>query len=248
MGYKWVRVEGSDGDADYKVTSGDEKYYVSNASGDSVGSASSLEDAISVIKSRYKGNVWNVDIGPEQTGGCFPSSTLILTSTGWRQISSIDAGDQVISFNQGDSAPCISTVTQRLDHSKAILWEIHTTANSEPFRCTAIHAYLTTRGWVQARQLRTGDELLGLNLQGTFRAKVTDVTESNKFEVVHNLYTTGAHNFIADGFVVHNFSYFRDLRTLWHRVFIDSKWKANIRGNKPAVVRSPLLTAAVIEN
>jgi len=248
MSYKWITIKGSDGERSYKISAGNDKHYVYDGSGNSLGSASSQEDAISIIKSKYGSNVWSVDIGDPRDDGCFPSSTLILTPSGSRRIAEINVGDQVIAFNKGKATPCISTVTQRLDHSNAMLWEIHTSAKSEPLRCTAIHAYLTPRGWVQACQLRMGDELLGFNFQGTFRAKVTEVTESNKFEVVHNLYTTGEHNFIADSFVAHNFSYFRVLRTLWHRVFIDPKWKANIRGHKPEFVRSSVLTRAAIEN
>jgi hypothetical protein len=40
-------------------------------------------------------------------------------------------------------------------------------------------------------------------------------------EPVYNIHTTGEHNFIADGVVAHNFTEFRRLRTLFHRLFID---------------------------
>ena len=241
MSYKWVTVKGSDGERSFKISASGDKHYVYNGSGDSLGTASSLEDAISIIKSKYGSNVWTVDIGGEQTG-CFPSSTLILTPGGCRPISNIDAGDQVISFKRDELAPCVSIVTQRLDHSKAILWEIHTTAKSEPIRCTAIHAYLTARGWLQASQLRVGDELLGLNLDGNFRAEVTDVMATDNFELVHNLHTTGEHNFIAEGFVVHNFSCFREIRTSWHRIFIDPRWSEQTGGQEQGFAKSPVST------
>lgn len=234
MSYKWVTVKGSDGERSYKISGGNDKHYVSNGSGDSIGTASSQEDAISLIKSQYGSKVWSIDIGHEQSDSCFPASTLILTPNGMRKISTMQAGDQVISFAQDRLTPRVSTVTKRLDHAKTVIWEIGTTYRSTPIRCTAIHAYLTNRGWVQARHLCIGDELIGASAHGKAPHRVTKISEGASLELVYNLHTSSDHTFVADGFVVHNFSHFRMLRTVWHQLFVDPFAIDNLRAHEPA--------------
>ncbi len=58
-------------------------------------------------------------------------------------------------------------------------------------------------------------------MKGDVRS-VAKIVLTNTYEPVFNLYTEGEHTFIADGSVVHNFSYFRTLRTVFHQLFIDS--------------------------
>jgi len=228
MSFKWVTVKGSDGQRSYKVSAGGDKHYVYDGSGSSLGSASSLEDAISIIKSKYGSKVWSVEIGTEQSG-CFPASALILTPSGPRSIASIQPGEVVTSYKKDTSTTCLAIVTARLDHSPSVIWQIQTADQATPLRSTAIHAYLTSRGWIQACQLLPGDELLGAGPSGQHTTTVTTVTETNTMETVHNLITTGEHNFIADGFVVHNFTYLRVPRTWWHRVFIDPMWDRELQ-------------------
>jgi hypothetical protein len=50
---------------------------------------------------------------------------------------------------------------------------------------------------------------------------VTEVVATERRESVHNLHTVGEHTFVVSGFVAHNFTRFRALRTWWHRLFID---------------------------
>jgi hypothetical protein len=233
MSYKWVTVKGNDGERSYKISEYSDKHYVYSASGDSLGTASSQEDALSIIKSNYGSRVWSVDIGTEQSSSCFPASTLIHTPIGLRKISTINVGEYVTSFAQGRATPCVSTVTRRLEHAKAPIWEIGTSCRSTPIRCTAIHAYLTSRGWIQARQLRIGDELIGILDYGKVPCKVTTISESTSFELVYNLHTAGDHTFVADGFIVHNFSHFRVVRTLWHQLFIDPWVRSELRSRLP---------------
>ena len=221
MSYKWVTAEGSAGKRSYKVSQGNGKHYVSDYSGNSLGSCSSMEDAISILKSDYGGKVWSVEIGDETTTSCFPGSTLILGPGGWRALSEIDAGDLVISHQCGKQLPAVRPVTRKLRHAATVLWNLSVNTQKPPVLCTPNHAFLTGRGWIRARYLREGDELAGRNVRGPYKAKVLSISESERVEPVYNLYTAGEHNFVAGGFVVHNFSYCRSLRTLGHRLFVD---------------------------
>ncbi len=217
MGYKWVTVNEK---RSYQLSEYDGTHYVRDGSGNSIGSASSKEDAISIIKSHYGDEVWKVEIGGE-VPSCFPASTRVLTPGGWQYISAICAGDKVISFNSSSLTPSVQTVTRRLDHGIAPLWELRTTVGASPTKSTANHSYLTTRGWTQLQHLVAGDELVGLNSEGRIKSKVISTSETPLFEPVFNLHTTGEHNFIADGYIVHNFTRLRLLRVLWHSMFVD---------------------------
>lgn len=217
MSYKWVTINEK---RSYQLSEYDGTHYVRDGSGSSIGSASSKEDAISIIKSHYGDGVWKVEIGAEQSG-CFPGSTRVLTPDGWRYISAMCAGEQIVSFQCSSLMPSVQTVTKRLDHGIARLWELKTTVGSAPTKSTANHSYLTTRGWAQLQHLKAGDELVGLNSNGRVKSTVISTSETSQFEPVFNLHTTGEHNFIADGYIVHNFTRLRQLRVLWHSMFID---------------------------
>lgn len=76
--------------------------------------------------------------------------------------------------------------------------------------CTPDHRiYTTNRGWVEAYNLQHGDKIKGLNRQTT-RHKlgnnwfVYEVRELDYTEDVYDMTVEDTHNFIANGFVVHN--------------------------------------------
>jgi hypothetical protein len=220
MGYKWITVEGSDGKTSFKVSGGGDEFWIYDGSDNSIGRTRSMEDAITLIKATYGKKVWNVDIGSEQSG-CFPASTLILTPAGWKRIGRIQRGDEILSLDRNLGRLKACKVTRRLDHHRSLIWEVHTSCHAKPVLSTAIHPFLSTRGWIQASLIEAGDDLIGIQTTNSCRARVVAVVKTNRLEPVHNLYTTGEHNFIADGFVVHNFAYFRAIRTLWHRLAVD---------------------------
>lgn len=151
---------------------------------------------------------------------CFPSSTPVLTPGGWVKIGDLQTGDSVVSYHEETGQTRIRRVTKRLDHQLAQIWEVGIQGTSDVIPTTACHPFLTRRGWILASRLRAGDELITLN--GSER--VNSVRKTDRFEAVHNIFTTVEHTFIVQGHVVvHNFAYFRTLRSWWHRLFID--WK-----------------------
>ncbi len=154
------------------------------------------------------------------TTNCFPSWTRVLTPSGWARIADLEAGDLVLSFRRqtGRMRTCI--VTKRLDHLPAQLWVVGTHGTSQIVTTTEFHPFLTRRGWVLTNRLRFDDELV--TLEG--HRRITLVRKTEKYDVVHNIHTSGEHTFIVEGgVVVHNFAYFRALRSLWHRAFLDPK-------------------------
>jgi hypothetical protein len=225
MGYKWVTVEGSDGKRSFKVSEGSGVFWVYSGSGNSIGKTRSMEDALSLVKSNYSGKVWKVEIG-EESSGCFPGSVLVLTPSGGKRIADMRPGDALLSWCAATDTLRPRLVTKRLDHRASRIWEIRTTGARAPMPCTAIHPFLTARGWVRARDLSAGDELASIRGSGPMARTVIAVSRTERFEPVHNLYSEGEHNFIADGFVAHNFAYFRGLRSLWSDALErDAPWR-----------------------
>lgn len=76
--------------------------------------------------------------------------------------------------------------------------------------CTPNHRiYTTNRGWVEACNLQHGDKIKGLNRQTTGHKLgnnwfVYEVRELDYTEDVYDITVEDTHNFIANGFVVHN--------------------------------------------
>ncbi len=225
MGHKWITVTGDSGKTSFKVSQGSDRIYVYNGSGNSIGETRTMEDAISLIKATYGKKVWSVDIG-EDIASCFSGSTPVLTPTGWRQISNLQPGDFVLSLSLPSLTLKIETVTRRQDHPIAQIWEVHMADTSTPISTTSQHPFLTQEGWVSASQLKPGQILIDMGLCSEMDQRVQTVIKTERFEPVHNLITTGSHNYVVRGFVVHNFVFCRGIRTLLNQIFIDPRWRS----------------------
>ena len=66
--------------------------------------------------------------------------------------------------------------------------------------------------------IKEGDRFIQVNSKTRVVARVQ---LTGKIEPVFNIYTEGEHNFIADSCIAHNFTEFRNLRTILHKVFLD---------------------------
>jgi intein/homing endonuclease len=150
------------------------------------------------------------------TGGntsCFLGSTPILTPEGWRPISDLKKGDRIISYDKPTGTTAIRHIKEQRRHKSAKIWEVFLTQCNEPICTTRIHSFLTNSGWKRASQLKSGDILATV---GGSTGVVSSIVETDRFEPVFNLITEGEHTFVAQGCVVHNFTYFRTLRVWWH--------------------------------
>ena len=157
-----------------------------------------------------------------KNGTCLPLSALVLTPTGWLPIDSMNAGDLIISFSQTLMCVVVRPITKRIDFPSDRLWEIRTEQHHEPLRATGSHTFLCQDEWKRVNELTEGDLLLRVIEGKQVEVKVLSVTQTNTFEPVCNLHTASDHNFIVGGgFIAHNFSYFRSLRSFWQRLFCD---------------------------
>lgn len=179
-------------------------------------------------------------LGPKQTrtdyrptqpasGGteCFPAHTRVLTPTGWRAISTIKAGDAVLSRPADSTALVSRKVTAVKQHGASELLAIRTSLGNDALLVTRVHSLLTAGGvWRRAEQLQVGDQLVVPGDGQERTIQVTSIMPGGTAPAVFNLHTAVDHNFIvehgnAGGVLAHNFSYMRTLRVLMHRALFD---------------------------
>jgi hypothetical protein len=147
-------------------------------------------------------------------GSCFAPWTRVLTVAGDREVQDIQAGELIVSYDPASGRLAARTVSRRHDHAEGRLWHIVTCRDPRPIAVTRWHSFLTHRGWVWAWRLRAGEELVS----GTGRPSVVrSVIRTAHVSPVYNLTTQREHTFIADGFVVHNYSFFRRTRSWMDR-------------------------------
>lgn len=151
---------------------------------------------------------------------CFVGSTPILTPDGWQPISNLKQGDQVISYDKSAGTTTTRHIQMRRDHKPTIIWEVYFTQRKEPICTTKSHSFLTNRGWKRTSQLRSGDILTTV---GGEQAVVASIAATNRAEPVFNLITEGECTFVVQGCVVHNFTYFRNVRVWWHKYLLSGR-------------------------
>lgn len=147
-------------------------------------------------------------------GTCFPGETCIATPRGPRPISELRAGDEVLSRDPSGRVSSVR-VRRHLMHPPALLWEVCVAGRNEPILATRSHSFRTTHGWRRASTLGAGDVLVG---QDGSPFIVTAVRASERVDHVYNIHVEGDGSFVADGCVVHSFTYFRALRVWWQRL------------------------------
>lgn len=157
---------------------------------------------------------------------CFPHDQLIDTNIGKIKIG------KVIDLFNNNKAPLINTYNENtgIFEYKSITnaWNrgkrkvIQVQLNNRKIKCTPNHPFLTTKGWVKAKDLVPGNIVLTSsitdNVAGTI--SVTSVTLLNKEVDVYDIEVKDNHNFIAcfarnvknnTGVIVHNCQDMTDL-------------------------------------
>ena len=171
-----------------------------------------------------------------QGSSCFPATALVATPLGERLIASFRVGDTVLSWSPRTGRLVEQLVTRVLVHAPCDLWRVRIHGGCD-VTTTPNHRFLTSRGWVRADRLRPGDTLVRPN--GDARAvPVLAIKAGARHEAAYNLFTTGEHSFVVDGFVAHNFTDLRALRTWWHRLVID-RWPSVRRAIWPEFADGP---------
>ena len=153
-------------------------------------------------------------LGPKKyKPGCFTSETKIMIPVGMSRISDINSGDLVISLSPQGNAFSIERVISRLDVGEREIFQVHTECGAQ-VEVTESHSFLTDTGWAQCKDLRPGTIVNIANGGLVARTVVADIARTHRTAPVHNLHTTGSHTFVADSFVVHNYSYFPQIRSI----------------------------------
>lgn len=151
-------------------------------------------------------------------GSCFPAGTQVLTPTGYREIEAFKPGDLIETLDNGTRT--IQTVTKRLKFSASQLIELGI-ENDGTLKSTYWHSLSTQRGWVPAGKMRVGDQVHCIRDGKCLKLEVKQITTSKTSCEVFNLVTTGPHTYVVEGIVVHNFTFFRTIRTILHQLLLD---------------------------
>lgn len=133
--------------------------------------------------------------GPCQMAGCFPEGALVTTPSGLTPIELLEVGDFVVSLDEdGNQSKAVVTDTHR---SVSLRYYII----NDGIRVTGQHPFLIGDNWVNAEDLRVGDELVN----GNGGAILIHSIEVIDFGVrVYNISVSGTHTFFVDGALVHN--------------------------------------------
>ncbi|MEU9097259.1 polymorphic toxin type 27 domain-containing protein [Streptomyces sp. NPDC048361] len=95
---------------------------------------------------------------------CFPAGTMIVTDAGRKSIEKVQVGDRVWSVDPASGRKSVQRVLKLFSHSVSQLVEIHTASGK--VSATAEHRFwVQKKGWVQARDLRPGDDLKTRNAE-----------------------------------------------------------------------------------
>lgn len=132
-------------------------------------------------------------------GGCFLAGTEIETPTGVRNIEDLQAGDEVISYNEQ---------TKSQETSK--IGKIDVLERDEYFiingivKATAEHPFYTTQGQVKVKDLKVGLKLVGRYDKEIEIYQIERVPVMPKVKVYNLLNVLPNNNYYAQRFLVHN--------------------------------------------
>jgi RHS repeat-associated protein len=144
----------------------------------------------------------STDLTACEKGQCFVKGTLIATENGLLPIEDIKPGDKVWSFNQKTAQNELHQVVKlfRNETESLVLIQLP----NETIRATPEHPFrVDKRGWVLAKDLRAGDNLL--NLAGN-QVKITRVELIVQKDHVYNFEVSEAHTYYVSNekVLVHN--------------------------------------------
>jgi hypothetical protein len=136
----------------------------------------------------------------DSPGGCFIAGTLVVMADGSMQsIEDLRVGDVVKSYDETTQ----TVTTKPVQNLYARIVKATTRINGT-LRVTERHRFMTTRGWVAAKNLRVGDEVL--SVEG--RIPITSVESVEERVPVHNFTVQDTHTYyVTDGgrtYLVHN--------------------------------------------
>lgn len=152
--------------------------------------------------------------GGSAGGSCFAGDTPIMTPKGWVNISDFKKDDDVISVSNDGHKLAARKVHKLKRAGVGRIWNL-STLDKIQVQTTPWHSFKTQYGWKFAWQIKSGDSVVIVDKNGIL--SISEIAHSRKAELrteVFNLITSHEHNFVAAGFVAHNYSIARRLRSL----------------------------------
>jgi len=135
---------------------------------------------------------------------CFPAGTKINLENGdTKNIEDIVEGDSLVSFDTHNRKFTVGRVGKLNKSTQTGLIHIKTVAGEE-LKSTLGHKIYSQKGWVFAKDLKVGDELI--NASGAVSIIDTIDIIDGEFEVYHILNVGSDHTYFANNILVHNLS------------------------------------------
>lgn len=152
------------------------------------------------------GFMWGA-IGGALTGGfkstaCFSSDTLVKTDEGYKQISEIEVGDNVYSYNEAAQLYEYKPVSHISKKTASDIVKV--TVGENIITTTSTHPFYTQDGWTEASKLT--EESVLLTNDGYVKPSSVEVITADDEIWVHNLTVAYNHTYTVstDDVVVHN--------------------------------------------
>ena len=128
---------------------------------------------------------------------CFVAGTMVETPDGKKAIENIKTGDIVKTFNTETSKVETSIVTETFTHPN----NSNRLIINDKINTTLEHPFYINGVWVDAGDLKVGDELLHVN--GS-KHKITSIATDTTNQTVYNFEVEGTHTYFVEGYLVHN--------------------------------------------
>lgn len=195
----------------------------------------------------------NLILGAIIGHGCFVGSTNILTDHGYMEIGNIVKHRlpvNVYSYNKDTDTfeyrPVTNWFVYSVDDSE--MWEIQTTLNDSPIRCTKDHKFYTPNGLIKASNLQCNDPVYvgdSTTISGPELSYVIKSAPYNRPDydtsLVYDITVEHNHNFIAAGVLVSNSTeVLKDMKLVKGQKNTDF-WRDFKLGRTPVMPSTPLI-------
>ena len=165
------------------------------------------ETLYGTVEGASDGYMWGAVFGAISGGlsseYCFAGDTLVLTENGYKNISSIDVGEKVLSYDMYSESYEYMPVSNVIEGTAVDTVKI--SVGEETIESTTNHPYMTQRGWIAAGELTTDDLLL--SCENEYKKIVSIEHEHHETNInTYNLTISDNHTYLVgqENIVVHN--------------------------------------------